>query len=658
MPRSVEGKIGIQDNFSATMRKIRSTVTDLRKETEQTREELTRTWGQEYEVKLDAEGATSKTLEMQNQLKKLDSQNATPTASVKDRATDKIKSIFGKGKELGGKIFSPIVAVKDFSTGVLKTLLKSFKTLTAGIMIPVMMVAAPAAALSGMVWKEGMQAQLNRTQIQHFIDVGNPKNAVAKNLDLGAAYQKELRAMASGNKLFDYGDLMKGGAEAISISDGDTKKALEYLRVAQDMAALSPGKTLEQALEALRGAKTGKAGSLDDFNIDVTAEEVKDLGLDALIKERIKPIVSGGAMKMGNTSQGYLTGMRNIGRNVLTTVGIGAIQNLEPALAKVYGLLEGAAPKLSAFGVSVTDNMGKAVVWAIDTLEQNAPRINAIFDNLGAMAQVLAPVAMTVGQTLLDIGIKAAPVVDGLMGIATVVLTHLGPAFAEIYQGMGGKIGSTLQTLGEQMPWLKQVMEQSLPLITDMLRTLWSVADPIIDGAIEGLQGLFNLAKAGFPAFQGTISGTWAIVKPILAALALMLREAANAMAAFNAARGGGFGAGVRGSSGLVYSAPSGAEGIGSNASGTDFWRGGLTQINEDGPEIVNLPRGSQIIPHKESMRILAGGGRSNNIVVQKFADQIVVQKDSDIDAIGAAFARHLMDSLQNLSYPGEGVPA
>lgn len=45
------------------------------------------------------------------------------------------------------------------------------------------------------------------------------------------------------------------------------------------------------------------------------------------------------------------------------------------------------------------------------------------------------------------------------------------------------------------------------------------------------------------------------------------------------------------------------------NASGTDFWRGGLTRINEEGGEILNLPRGTQIIPHDVSMEMARAAG-------------------------------------------------
>lgn len=43
---------------------------------------------------------------------------------------------------------------------------------------------------------------------------------------------------------------------------------------------------------------------------------------------------------------------------------------------------------------------------------------------------------------------------------------------------------------------------------------------------------------------------------------------------------------------------------IGKNANGTPNWQGNLTSINERGGEIINLPKGSQVIPHDISQRM------------------------------------------------------
>lgn len=45
---------------------------------------------------------------------------------------------------------------------------------------------------------------------------------------------------------------------------------------------------------------------------------------------------------------------------------------------------------------------------------------------------------------------------------------------------------------------------------------------------------------------------------------------------------------------------------IGINAQGTDNWRGGLSLVGEQGPEIVNLPRGAQVVPAARTRTLLA----------------------------------------------------
>lgn len=49
--------------------------------------------------------------------------------------------------------------------------------------------------------------------------------------------------------------------------------------------------------------------------------------------------------------------------------------------------------------------------------------------------------------------------------------------------------------------------------------------------------------------------------------------------------------------------------GLGHNAGGTDNWRGGPTWVGENGPEIVNLPRGAQVVPNAVASKV--GGGTS-----------------------------------------------
>ncbi len=52
------------------------------------------------------------------------------------------------------------------------------------------------------------------------------------------------------------------------------------------------------------------------------------------------------------------------------------------------------------------------------------------------------------------------------------------------------------------------------------------------------------------------------------------------------------------------------------NANGTSNWRGGLSWVGERGPELVNLPRGSQVFNNRQSLDLTSGGGGGMTIVV------------------------------------------
>lgn len=59
------------------------------------------------------------------------------------------------------------------------------------------------------------------------------------------------------------------------------------------------------------------------------------------------------------------------------------------------------------------------------------------------------------------------------------------------------------------------------------------------------------------------------------------------------------------------------ADHLDGNAMGTPYWRGGLTRVNERGGEIMNLPSGTQIIPHDVSVKAAGGRGVTVNVNIQ-----------------------------------------
>mgnify|MGYP005965002569 FL=1 len=118
----------------------------------------------------------------------------------------------------------------------------------------------------------------------------------------------------------------------------------------------------------------------------------------------------------------------------------------------------------------------------------------------------------------------------------------------------------------------------------------------------------------------------------------------------------------------------------GSNAEGTNNWRGGPTWVGERGPELIDLPRGTRILPNKESVQLASslqrmraataaqnapspvpanapirrGGGYSPvssviQLTLAKLADTIVVREEADIDKIGEKVAKEVVLAVKNM---------
>ena len=105
---------------------------------------------------------------------------------------------------------------------------------------------------------------------------------------------------------------------------------------------------------------------------------------------------------------------------------------------------------------------------------------------------------------------------------------------------------------------------------------------------------------------------------------------------------------------GLASSASANAQGaeIPQHAVGTSWFSGGKTWIHEKGAEIVDLPTGTRIVPHDESLKQQYQRGyekgraqqpQTPNINIAKLADSIVVREQADIDR----FAEQIVFKIQ-----------
>lgn len=140
------------------------------------------------------------------------------------------------------------------------------------------------------------------------------------------------------------------------------------------------------------------------------------------------------------------------------------------------------------------------------------------------------------------------------------------------------------------------------------------------NGSIGGAGLLTGGAAAGgavaADASLTTLSATTLVTDTsftTVTASALALSAALDAAAASSAVGGlsggsGGFGA----IAGSLFDSSGWGVGFGGLAGGTDNWRGGLTMVGEAGPELVNLPKGAQVMPSDKTRAMM---GRAQPVI-------------------------------------------
>ena len=146
-------------------------------------------------------------------------------------------------------------------------------------------------------------------------------------------------------------------------------------------------------------------------------------------------------------------------------------------------------------------------------------------------------------------------------------------------------------------------IETAFNIVATVLEGFLTVADGVITFVTGVFTGNWSQAWEGvkkiFTGIFDTIKGVFDdFCSGIMNALDRIIGKSGEAKQAANDAQS----ASESGGSG-------GGEEPARNWIGSNFFQGGLTWINEMGPELVNLPTGTQIVPHDESMKQMFDSG-------------------------------------------------
>lgn len=401
----------------------------------------------------------------------------------------------------------------------------------------------------------------------------------------------------------------------------------------------------------------------------------------------------------------YVKALQNAGGSVSETFdgtvdGVDSFKTaanaMKLALAELGGEISTAiGPYLDRF----TDKVKKVTQW-FKSLD-DATKKNIL--KFGVMAAAAGPLLMGIGKITTGVGgmisnfgkisgllTKLSGGATGFKALASVMTGPVGIAIAAVVAGAvliyknWDRIAPIIQKIADRFTSFWQTVQPQLQPFFDMIEKIASFLKGVfkvafdtvlaaageglvtwLDGAAKVIDDALGLFESIITFLNDVFTGNWEkawmglkdIVGKAFGMLADMVKTPINAVIAIvNSA--------IEKINGIHFTVPEWVPGIGgkgweglniptipSLGVGTDNWKGGIVQISERGGEIVDLPKGTRVYPHDESIRMARAENKKNiAVTIAKLADQIIVREDADIDRIAEALVTKLEQTEYNMA--------
>ena len=369
---------------------------------------------------------------------------------------------------------------------------------------------------------------------------------------------------------------------------------------------------------------------------------------------------------------------------IAKTKGLNATQQDATNVANMIGkAFTGNAGALSKVGITMSEAEINAIKFG-DANERAATIAKVLQANVGGVNAAIAATDMgkqqqamnAYGDVLEEIGKKLIPMKARLWGVFGSILPTIQNSLLPVMDKLYAKFDAAMP----QIERMAQMFADKLPGAIETVANgiLWLIEnfDTIID-TVDTLTPILAGLVAGFAAFNiistvvglvTAVSGALTTATGITAAFnAVLLANPIGLVAAaigiliaalvalyrnFDRVKAAAKSAWEYISSIKFPSLPSfgggGGEKAPGNAMGTPYFSGGLTRVNERGGELINLPSGSQIIPHDLS-RAAVASSRSQNINITLNVAGNVIGNEDFYNQCGNAITERLTAALANM---------
>lgn len=446
------------------------------------------------------------------------------------------------------------------------------------------------------------------------------------------------------NVLLTFGNVRNELGEGNDIFNRATAAALDMsVALGTDMssASMQLGKALNDPVEGLSKLKRSGIQFSDqqEEQIRLMAEAGDTAGAQKVMLAELERQFGGSAAAQATASDKLKVAWGNLQEE------LGA--KLLPAIEKLSTWAAAKLPAAMAMAERAFARVKPVVEDVVAVVREHWPEIQETIEKvvdhvrtvIGGFVDVATTLWENFGNNVLELIQRVWPriqqIIEGAMkiiqGVIKTVTSLIKGDWSGVWEGIKQVVSGVWTAIqgivGGALEVLRSAIGVALEVIGSIFKSAWEGIKSAAQTAVRGIVDVFlGMAESVVGAAAAAFS--W------VPGLGPKLREAKEAIERFrddaNAALGGindktvtiKF---VRND--FIGPLPAGVSRLpasfvgpvqeGRNAQGTSNWRGGLSWVGEHGPELLNLPAGSQVIPHGRSMAMAGAGGEPIHVTVQ-----------------------------------------
>lgn len=387
-------------------------------------------------------------------------------------------------------------------------------------------------------------------------------------------------------------------------------------------AGIKVGEKLIPIFEKITGVVEKAADKFNGLSDSQVEMVIKIAGIAAAVGPAV--------IVFGKLVTGVGRGLRIFNTLSKTVKAAGSIFSLltSPVAIVVIGLVA-----LIAAIVLVIKNFDKIKAAA----KQFASHFTSEFSAVRGIIQQVKNIFGSVAPYFQAVVAKIGPMIASIKSFLQPILSFIGSVFITKikfgFQNVISFVTAFVGQLGTILHGVTTVLDGIITFITGVFSGNWSQAwegvQKIFSGAFEAITGIA----------KGVINGVASVINNVISTI-----------------------------NGMGFTIPEWVPKIGGNtfslniptipmlAKGTKSWPGGIAGVHERGGEIIDLPRGSRVYPHDESLRMARReGAAAGNITIAKLADEIIIREESDINKMAEVLVQKLSKARVNMggSYKG-----